>query len=338
LKAGLAGYKIYRQLAPYAPLPVGTVAGGILTFQDQTLRPSNTYTYTIAAFDGAQNHSGASNAATFTTLATGGDTTAPTVPSNLRLTYTGATAVRLDWDASADSGGSGLAGYQVFREGTQISGPSPVTALTYTDWSLAANTGYSFVVKAIDSAGNVSLASVSKSVFRDDFNRPNATGLSNTNWSTYGTWNVMSNQAAVGATVGWSAEPLTGKTFGTFKATLYNASRPADANSGITFWANGDDKWRFWIYNTVAGLTYYTASAGTTVTTASIPYWTSGAFRVEADSATRTIKVYLNDTLTLNYTETDTTRRNTGQIGPNAAVPTYITTNVQVDDFVVEER
>src|SRR5439155_10072754 len=66
--AGLAGYKIYRQRGSGARLPVGTVGSSTLTFTDRPLQSGGTsYTYTIVAFDNAQNHSTASNAVTITT-------------------------------------------------------------------------------------------------------------------------------------------------------------------------------------------------------------------------------------------------------------------------------
>ena len=66
--SGLAGYKIYRQRGTGARLPVGTVGASTLTFIDRPLQSGGTsYTYTIVAFDKAQNHSAASNAVTITT-------------------------------------------------------------------------------------------------------------------------------------------------------------------------------------------------------------------------------------------------------------------------------
>src|SRR2546425_13022625 len=63
--SGLAGYKIYRQRGTGARLPVGTVGSSTLTFTDRPLQSGGTsYTYTIVAFDNAQNHSTASNAVT----------------------------------------------------------------------------------------------------------------------------------------------------------------------------------------------------------------------------------------------------------------------------------
>lgn len=62
--SGLAGYKVYRQRGTGARLPVGTVGPSTLSFTDQPLQSSNSYTYTVVAFDKAQNHSAASNAVT----------------------------------------------------------------------------------------------------------------------------------------------------------------------------------------------------------------------------------------------------------------------------------
>jgi fibronectin type 3 domain-containing protein len=62
--SGLAGYKIYRQLGSGARLPVGTVGPSTLSFTDRPLQSGNSYTYTVVAFDKAQNHSAASNAVT----------------------------------------------------------------------------------------------------------------------------------------------------------------------------------------------------------------------------------------------------------------------------------
>ena len=65
--SGLAGYKVYRQRGSGARLPVGTVGPSVLTFTDRPLQSGTPYTYTIVAFDNAQNHSAASNAVTVVT-------------------------------------------------------------------------------------------------------------------------------------------------------------------------------------------------------------------------------------------------------------------------------
>jgi endo-1,4-beta-xylanase len=87
------------------------------------------------------------------------DTTPPTTPgapTSSSVTSSGAT---LSWGASTDSGGSGLAGYNIYREQgatdpqlTQTTGTGTTTTLT----GLSANTQYQVYVRARDGAGNLS--------------------------------------------------------------------------------------------------------------------------------------------------------------------------------------
>ncbi len=60
----------------------------------------------------------------------------------------------LSWTAATDN--YGVAGYYVYRNGTQIAAPS---GTSYTDSSLSPSTTYSYTVKAADAAGNLSAAS-----------------------------------------------------------------------------------------------------------------------------------------------------------------------------------
>lgn len=86
------------------------------------------------------------------------DGTAPVAPTNLRASLKGS-RVSLAWTAAIDSGGSGVARYEV-RRNTTVAGSTAST--TYTD---APATGtYSYTVVAIDGAGNVSSASAAVSV------------------------------------------------------------------------------------------------------------------------------------------------------------------------------
>ncbi|MFD1541713.1 glycosyl hydrolase family 18 protein [Nonomuraea guangzhouensis] len=84
----------------------------------------------------------------------GTDTTAPSVPANLRSTGTTSSSVSLAWDAATDN--VGVTGYDVYRGSTQV---STATGTTYTDSGLAASTSYTYTVRARDAAGNVSAAS-----------------------------------------------------------------------------------------------------------------------------------------------------------------------------------
>ncbi|MER6944284.1 glycosyl hydrolase family 18 protein [Nonomuraea sp. NPDC000554] len=81
----------------------------------------------------------------------GSDTTAPSVPGNLRSTGVTSSSVSLAWNASTDN--VGVTGYDVFRGGTLV---TTVTGTSYTDGGLSASTSYTYAVRARDAAGNVS--------------------------------------------------------------------------------------------------------------------------------------------------------------------------------------
>jgi spore germination protein YaaH len=89
------------------------------------------------------------------------DATAPTAPGNLTASKS-SRRVKLSWRASTDTGGSGLAGYDVLQA-TSSTGPwtkiAATTSLTYTTGSLTAKKSYWFVIKARDGAGNLSTGS-----------------------------------------------------------------------------------------------------------------------------------------------------------------------------------
>jgi chitodextrinase len=82
------------------------------------------------------------------------DTTPPSVPANLSATAVSQSQINLSWSSSTDN--VGVAGYKVFRNGTQI---GTTTATSYMDTNLAASTTYSYTVAAFDAAGNVSAQS-----------------------------------------------------------------------------------------------------------------------------------------------------------------------------------
>lgn len=86
------------------------------------------------------------------------DVTAPTAPTSLAILATLPTSVSLAWNAGADAG-SGVAGYNVYRNGTKLNS-SLLVSRNYTDTSLSAGTSYSYTIRTVDAAGNVSDASV----------------------------------------------------------------------------------------------------------------------------------------------------------------------------------
>ena len=93
---------------------------------------------------------------------TAADATAPSVPTGLAVSGTPtASSVSLTWSASTDnSGGSGVAGYRIFRNGsTTPLNTTLATTTSYTDTTVAASSTYSYTVAAVDRAGNQSAVS-----------------------------------------------------------------------------------------------------------------------------------------------------------------------------------
>jgi len=95
-----------------------------------------------------------------------GDSTAPTAPSNLSSPSHGETSVDLSWDASSDTGGSGLASYNVYVDGSVDQSVSAGTT-SATVSGLSSGTSYDFYVTAVDGAGNESAASNTVTVTTD---------------------------------------------------------------------------------------------------------------------------------------------------------------------------
>lgn len=81
----------------------------------------------------------------------GGDTQAPTAPTNLSASGTTTTTTVLSWTASSDN--VGVTGYDVFNGNTNI-GSTTSTSVTVN--SLTPATAYTFRVRAKDAAGNTS--------------------------------------------------------------------------------------------------------------------------------------------------------------------------------------
>lgn len=86
------------------------------------------------------------------------DTSAPSTPAGLTAAADSSSSIALSWNASTDN--VGVAGYKIFRGGTQI---ATSTTNTYTDVGLTASTSYTYAVVAYDVAGNNSAQSTSAS-------------------------------------------------------------------------------------------------------------------------------------------------------------------------------
>ena len=153
----VTGYRVYRNgnATPLNPPNTSTST----SFTDTGLAPNTSYSYTVSAIDAAGNESVKTTAIAATTLA---DTTAPTVPTGLKVNAQNTTSVTLGWNASTDA--TGVTGYRIYRNGaTTPTGTSTTTS--YTDTSgLVLNQTYTYAVSAIDAAGNESAKTTTISV------------------------------------------------------------------------------------------------------------------------------------------------------------------------------
>ena len=84
------------------------------------------------------------------------DNTAPSMPTGLTATAQSSSQINLSWSAATDN--VAVAGYRVYRNGTQV---ATSTGTTYSNTGLTAGTTYSYTVAAYDTAGNVSPQSTS---------------------------------------------------------------------------------------------------------------------------------------------------------------------------------
>ncbi|SDX64155.1 Por secretion system C-terminal sorting domain-containing protein [Lutibacter oricola] len=118
------------------------------TYQANGLTAGTTYNFTVRAKDAAGNISGDSNTETVTTEAP--DSQAPTAPSLIANNET-SNSIDLSWSGATDN--VGVTGYDVYQDGSLL---TSTTSTTYQVTGLAANTTYSFTVRAKDAEGNTS--------------------------------------------------------------------------------------------------------------------------------------------------------------------------------------
>ena len=146
------GFKIERAIACGTFTQIATVGANVTNYTDTGLAPLTLYCYRVRAYN-ANGDSDYSNVGSATIPA---PDTAPTVPSGLTTSASTATQITLSWNASTDIGGTGLAGYKVYRDDTLV---ATTTVTSYSDSGLSPATEYCYTVTAYDNAGNNSTAS-----------------------------------------------------------------------------------------------------------------------------------------------------------------------------------
>lgn len=157
-ESDLKDYQVFRTTGGKITR-VATVAKSIRSFTDRDVQNGTTYLYFVTAVDSAGNASGPSAVVAANPI----DTKAPDAPEGLRA-KAGDGAVVLTWQPNSDGD---LASYQIFRtataglKGLAVAEPEPLATVeagteTYTDETAKNGTAYSYTLRAVDKAGNVS--------------------------------------------------------------------------------------------------------------------------------------------------------------------------------------
>ncbi|ROP41730.1 PQQ-dependent sugar dehydrogenase [Saccharothrix texasensis] len=151
----VAFYDIYHDGQLMTSVP------GTARSADLTVAPGATWGLYVNARDAAGNVSQASSTVTITVPQCQADTEPPTTPAGVTATASG-TTVTVRWTAATDN--VGVTGYEVLRDGVQVGSTSGATTTSFTDSGLAADTRYTYQVRARDAQANRSAASTAVAV------------------------------------------------------------------------------------------------------------------------------------------------------------------------------
>ena len=164
------------------------------------LTPATDYSVEIEAVDAAGNVSEKSEAATFTT-AKAVDTEAPSVPTDVKASDVTKTGATVTWTASTDN--EGVAGYNVYVNGTQVN-DTLVATTEYVLTGLTEGTEYTVEVEAVDTNNNVSAKAAATFTTKKDAVNPDLTVVDKTELKA----TTAKADAALAATDKYTAESL----------------------------------------------------------------------------------------------------------------------------------
>ena len=210
---GIGSYTIYR-----GGSQIATTTS--TSYNDNTVVPSTTYQYTVAAYDTAGIPSPLSNTAQITTPAVNH----PVVPTGLTASAPAYNQMSLNWASSTDPGGPGTKGYNIYRSPTSTGTAVQIgtsTTNSYTDTGLHSSTTYYYTVAAYDTNGNASPQSSQAQGTTPT--GPGPTAPTNLSGSAVA-WNQIN--------LSWNAsQDLTGPGVGSY--TIYRAATPGGAQTQL---------------------------------------------------------------------------------------------------------
>ena len=156
--SGATGYRVERSANGGTSWTTAGTTTTATSFNNTGLAPATTYQYRVVATSPNGNSAPSATA----TATTPRDTAPPTPPQNL-VAGGAYRSITLSWSASTDAGGSGLAGYTVWRSTSGAPGTfswiATTTGTSYTNTGLRKNANYWYAVVAHDGAGNYSAPS-----------------------------------------------------------------------------------------------------------------------------------------------------------------------------------
>jgi hypothetical protein len=144
-------FEIYRATQSGGPYTlVGMNPADSLGFIDKNLSANTKYYYIVRSIDSSSAATSSDEDSVLTLV----DKTAPSAPANLSVTKTTTSSVDIKWNASTDN--ASVKNYIIYIDGIK----SYLTEDTaFTVYNLTHGQAYTFVVKAIDPTGNMSVAS-----------------------------------------------------------------------------------------------------------------------------------------------------------------------------------
>ena len=155
------GFEVERSVLPTTGFVLlATTPKNATTLRDGGLAPGTYYYRVRAVGRRARSASRYSNVASavIQVVTPAVDSEPPSTPVGLSASSTSCTRSHLAWAASADRGGSGLAGYRIYRNGLRMAEVGAATR-SAGETGLTPQAVYVYAVSAIDGAGNESGAS-----------------------------------------------------------------------------------------------------------------------------------------------------------------------------------
>lgn len=202
------------------------------------------------------------------------DTEAPAAPGQVEIVKITSGTADLVWQPAQDN--LAVSGYDVYANGSKLTAVS-VTGTSYTATGLAPSTAYSFTVRAVDLAGNVSPDSPAATAKTMD------APLNREGWTAAAS--LHSSQAALAVdgnnSTGWST--VTGQTYGSYLQLYLGGERSfnqvvLDAGAGAAEFPVS-----YQLYVSKDGAAWgnpVAEGAGAPVTVISFPYTTAAYVRV----------------------------------------------------------